>query len=71
MQIIPNKGQLDPGKYKIIKCILSPNEGTNSDYEGDILVKIAWNIKSNKLLSRNINILPEPMTSGKLKKKIY
>ena len=69
LQIIPNKGQLDPGKYKIIKCILSPNEGTNSDYEGDILVKIAWNIKSNKLLSRNINILPEPMTSGKLKKK--
>ena len=69
LQIIPNKGQLDPGKYKIIKCILSPNEGTNNDYEGDILVRIAWNIKSNKLLNNNINILPAPMTSGKLKNK--
>jgi hypothetical protein len=69
LQIIPNKGQLEPGKYTIIKCILSPNEGANSNYEGDILVKIAWNIKSHKLLSHNINILPASMTSGKFKKK--
>ena len=31
------------GKYKIIKCILNPKPILNSEYEGDILVKISWN----------------------------
>ena len=66
LQIEPNKGVVEPGKYKIIKCILSPNEDANNNYEGDVLVKIAWNPKNNKILNNNINILPSSMNLGKI-----
>ena len=69
LQIQPNKGEIGPGKYKIIKCILSPNEKTNNNYEGDILVKIVWNPKNNKILSNNINILPNSLNLGKIEMK--
>ena len=69
LQIQPNKGTIEPGKHKIIKCILTPDERTNSDYEGDILVKIVWNPKTNKLLNNNMNILPNSMNLGKLEFK--
>ena len=68
-QLQPNKGTIEPGKHKIIKCILTPDERTNSDYEGDILVKITWNPKTNKLLNNNMNILPNSMNLGKLEFK--
>ena len=64
LQILPNKGVVDPGKHKIIKCILSPNESSNNDYEGDILVKITWNPKN-----KNTNILPGSMNIGKVELK--
>ena len=70
LQIIPNKGVIEPGKHKIIKCILSPDERSNSNYEGDISVKISWN-KINKLLNKNINILPNSINLGKIKKKNF
>ena len=38
--IQPNKGIIEAGKYKIIKCILNPVPLLNSEYEGDILVRI-------------------------------
>jgi len=41
--IQPNKGIIDAGKYKIIKCRLEPIPLLNSEYEGDILIKIMWN----------------------------
>ena len=41
--IQPNRGIIEAGKYKIIKCILKPTPIFNSEYEGDILVKISWN----------------------------
>ena len=62
LQILPSKGVVEPGKHKIIKCILSPNERSHNDYEGDILVKIAWNQK-------NTNILPGSMNIGKIESK--
>ena len=67
LQIIPNKGIVEPGKHKIIKCILFPKEGENNEYEGDILVKIVWNPKT-KLLN-NINMTPGSMNLGKIEFK--
>jgi hypothetical protein len=70
LQIIPNKGVIEAGKHKIIKCILTPNETTNCNYDGDISVKIAWNIK-NKLTNNNLNSLPTSINLGKIKKKNF
>jgi hypothetical protein len=70
MQIIPNKGVIEAGKHKIIKCILTPNETTNCNYDGDISVKIAWNIK-NKLSNNNLNSMPTSINFGKIKKKNF
>ena len=41
--IQPNRGIIEAGKYKLIKCKLNPLPIFNSEYEGDILVKISWN----------------------------
>ncbi len=62
LQIQPSKGVIEPGKHKIIKCILTPDERTNSNYEGDILVRITWNPKSNRILGNNL--LPNSMSLG-------
>ena len=71
LQIQPNKGVIPPGKHTIIKCILYPNKRNNNDYEGDILIKIAWNPNNNKIFNNNLNILPNSINIGKneLKKK--
>ena len=70
LQIIPNKGVIEAGKHKIIKCILTPNETSNCNYDGDISVKIAWNIK-NKISNNNLNSLPTSINLGKIKKKNF
>ena len=57
--IQPNKGTVDAGKYKIIKCILNPIPIFNSEYEGDILVKVMWN-KDEEFE----NILPKSLKKG-------
>ena len=69
LQIQPNKGVIEPGKYKIIKCILSPNEKLNNNYEGDVLVKIVWNPKDKKILNNNANILPNSMNLNRIEVK--
>ena len=43
LSILPNKGTVEPGEHKVIKCILTPNNTMDSEYEGDILVKVLWN----------------------------
>ena len=53
LKIIPNKGTIDSGKYKAIKCILNPMPLFNSEYEGDIQVRIAWNTEDNLLFSKS------------------
>ena len=50
LKVIPNKGIIDSGKYKVIKLILNPFPIFNSEYEGDILVRISWNTEENNLL---------------------
>ena len=69
LQIQPSKGAIEPGKHKIIKCILTPDEQTNSNYEGDILVRISWNPKNNKILNNNLNILPNSMNISNASKR--
>ena len=64
LKILPNKGLIEPGSHKIIKCILTPDEDSNSNYEGDILVKIAWNPKNQKLLG-NLDISPNSINVNK------
>jgi hypothetical protein len=71
LQIIPNKGVIEAGKHKIIKCILTPNETTNCNYDGDISVKIAWNIKNKLSNNNNLNALPTSLNFGKIKKKNF
>ena len=51
--IQPNKGIIDSGKYKIIKCILNPTPLYNSEYEGDILVKIMWNKDDDNMILKS------------------
>ena len=51
--IQPNKGIIDAGKYKIIKCILNPTPLYNSEYEGDILVKIMWNKDDDNMILKS------------------
>ena len=53
LKIIPNKGVVDSGKYKIIKFVLNPLPLFNSEYEGDLLVRIAWNSEDNLLFSKS------------------
>ena len=48
--IQPNRGIIEAGKYKIIKCRLRPFPIFNSEYEGDILVKISWNKDNDNLI---------------------
>ena len=48
--IQPNKGIIEAGKYKIIKCILNPVPLLNSEYEGDILIKIMWNKDEDNMI---------------------
>ena len=50
LKIIPNKGVIDSGKYKVIKCILKPFPLFNSEYEGDVSVRISWNTEENNML---------------------
>jgi hypothetical protein len=50
LKVIPNKGTIDSGKYKVIKIILNPFPIFNSEYEGDILVRISWNTEENNIL---------------------
>ena len=64
LQIIPNKGLIEPGNHKIIKCILSPDKETNNNYEGDILIRIAWNPKNKKLLN-NLDFSPNSLNINK------
>jgi len=64
LQILPNKGLIEPGSYKIIKCILSPDKETNNNYEGDILIRISWNPKNNKILN-NLDIFPNTLNFSK------
>ena len=59
LTIQPNKGTVEAGKYKIIKCILNPTPIFNSEYEGDILVKVMWN-KDEEFG----NILPKSLKKG-------
>ena len=72
LQIIPNKGLIEPGNFKIIKCILSPDKDSNNNYEGDVLIRITWNPKDTKILN-NLDISPNSFNHGRhLKpKKIY
>ena len=48
--IQPNRGIIEAGKYKLIKCILKPMPIFNSEYEGDILVKISWNRDDDNMI---------------------
>ena len=64
LQILPNKGIIEPGSHKIIKCILSPDKESNSNYEGDILIRVTWNPKNNKLLS-NLDFSPNSVNISK------
>ena len=50
LNIQPNRGIIESGKYKIIKCILNPKPIYNSEYEGDILVRISWNKEDNNMI---------------------
>ena len=50
LNIQPNRGIVEAGKYKIIKCILNPKPILNSEYKGDILVRISWNKDGDNLL---------------------
>ena len=50
LNIQPNRGIIESGKYKIIKCILNPKPLYNSEYEGDILVRISWNKEDNNMI---------------------
>jgi hypothetical protein len=50
LKMIPNKGTIDSGKYKLIKIILKPNPLFNSEYKGDILIRITWEKEGNNLL---------------------
>ena len=50
LKILPKKGIIDSGKYKIIKAILKPTPLFNSEYEGDILVRITWDKDGDNLL---------------------
>ena len=64
LQIIPNKGIIEPGNFKIIKCILSPDKDSNNNYEGDILIRIIWNPKDTKILN-NLDISPNSFNQGR------
>ena len=64
LQIIPNKGLIEPGKFKIIKCILSPDKDSNNNYEGDVLIRITWNPKDTKILN-NLDISPNSFNHGR------
>ena len=64
LQIIPNKGLIEPGNFKIIKCILSPDKDSNNNYEGDVLIRITWNPKDTKILN-NLDISPNSFNHGR------
>ena len=64
LQIIPNKGLIEPGSYKLIKCILSPDKESNNNYEGDILIRITWNPKNAKILN-NLDFSPNSFTHNR------
>ena len=64
LQILPNKGLIEPENFKIIKCILSPDKDSNNNYEGDILIRITWNPKDAKLLN-NLDISPNSFNHGR------
>ena len=63
--IFPNKGLIEPGNHKIIKCLLKPDRDTNNNYEGDILVRITWNPKNSNKLLNNIDISPNSINLNK------
>ena len=67
LQIMPNKGLIEPGNYKIIKCLLTPDQNTNNNYEGDILIRITWNPKNNKILN-NLDNSPSSFNINKQNK---
>ena len=50
LKVIPNKGVIESGKYKLIKIILKPLPLFNSEYEGDILVRITWDKEGENLI---------------------
>ena len=50
LKIIPNKGIIESGKYKLIKLILKPLPLFNSEYQGDILVRITWDKEGDNLI---------------------
>ena len=50
LKIIPSKGIIESGKYKLIKLILKPLPIFNSEYEGDILVRITWDKEGENLI---------------------
>ena len=50
LKIMPSKGIVEANKYKIIKCILKPTPIFNSEYEGDILVRITWDKEGDNLI---------------------
>ena len=53
LKIVPNKGTVESGNYKVIKCILHPMPLFNSEYEGDVLVRISWNNEDNMIFSKS------------------
>ena len=56
LSIQPNKGAIEPGDHKVIKCVLTPNNNMDSEYEGDILVKVTWNKNlTGNLLTKSLN----------------
>ena len=57
--IQPNKGTLEPGKHKIIKCTLVPSNKKITEYEGDLMVRITWtkrDLASNNVLPNELGI---------------
>ena len=64
LQLIPNKGIIEPRSHKVIKCILTPDPDSNNNYEGDILIRVTWNPKNMKILN-NIDISPNSINLSK------
>ena len=50
LKILPNKGTIESNKYKLIKFILNPTPIFNSEYEGDILVRVTWDKDGDNLI---------------------
>ena len=54
LSIVPNKGLIEANSHKIIKCVLTPRENLNNEYEGDVLIRITWNAKAKNEFNSTI-----------------